>query len=338
MADPKLLDAEMEEEYDEEADSDFDAGTNDEVLSSSSEDEEGEADTKTKIGLGKRKQKSKPIKITPLEDGLDSGDEAALAEYRKEQKRSKKKGEVAEDDTDKSDEGWRARTRGMREREQVEKKKRRPLQAANITIDVEKIWEEMNRPGAFPAPVVISQIIEQTAKPDDSRWLDSKSSVAQHGQEVENVPPIVEEEKITIRRTFKFAGEITTEEKVVPKSSAEARLWLSQQGNQPEIVAADGRTIRRPLRRISRFDPNSNNLDAFKISWSALRENEKVKAKKINVVDKSKQDWAADVDQTGDREELEKHAKSKRGYLGQQDTLSRLAQARDDTRTGRPKG
>src|SRR5436190_16344395 len=34
-------------------------------------------------------------------------------------------------------------------------------------------------------------------------------------------------ETVTIKRTYKFAGEVITEEKVVPKESAEAWLYLS---------------------------------------------------------------------------------------------------------------
>ena len=352
MADPRVVDIEMEEDYDEEEDSDFDASSNDEVMSSSSGEDNDEADTTATKRPGKRKQKiSKSPKPTPLEQDLDSGDEAALEEYRKEQKRSKKKGEPVEEVSDEADSGWRAKTRAMRDRERVEKRRRRPLQAANITIDVDKMWEDMNRPdtsSSSTTPVHASHDTSQPAKPSQTQWLNGKRTLAQHPpQDIENQPPpgSSSEETITIHRTYKFAGQTTTETKTVPKSSAEARLYLSQQSatttnTKPNITAVDGRTMRRPLRRISRFDPNAHNLDAFKISWNGLRNAnaDRVKAKKINVVDKSKQDWAADVDQKGDREELERHARSKKGYLGQQDTLSRLAQARDENRLGRPDG
>ena len=333
MANQRADDAEMEDDYDEDADSNFASGSDDDNVSNSSDDGEVDGEKSApKIAPAGRGRGGKKASNDAKEDaGLDSGDEAALAEYRKDQKKRRKKGEAVDEDSDKSDYGWRARTRAMREKEQVEKKQRRPLRSENVTIDVEKLWEEMNRPGP-PAPP--SEPQGQDRIP--SRPTDTDPTALRHSadQDIENIPPNGEEEIITIRRTFKFAGQVTTEEKQVPKTSAEARLWLSQQSNHPEIVTPDGRIVQRPLRKVSRFDPNSNDLESFKNIWS-LRKAEDGKATKINVVDKSRQDWAADVDQQGDREDLEKHAKSKSGYLGQQDTLNRLAQARDDIRLGR---
>ena len=336
MAHQRAEDVEMEDDYDEDADSDFTGDGGDDNFSNSSED--GEADSRRQASKSTSQGQVRGRKKAPndaQEDaGLDSGDEAALAEYRKDQKKRRKKGEAVDEDSDKSDHGWRARTRAMREKETVERKQRRPLRSENVTIDVEELWVEMNRPGPLAPPSEPQGQDRLTSQTND---MESTAPHHLADHDIENIPPNGEEEIITIRRTFKFAGEVTTEEKQVPKTSAEARLWLSQQSDHPEIVTSDGRLVRRPLRKVSRFDPNSNDLASFKNAWS-LRKAEESSATKINVVDKSRQDWAADVDLQGDREDLEKHAKSKSGYLGQQDTLNRLAQARDDIRLGRKPG
>lgn len=340
MPEPKIVDVEMDDEYDEEADSDFDADSNDEIMSSSSEDEEDRVPSK-KPQPNKKRKAAKHKESVEDTGGLDSGDEAALAEYKNTQKDLEGQGEILEDDSNESGEGWRARTRGMREREKDEKRKRRPAGLNNVTIDVEKMWKEMNRPGGAQEPQQITADEDQNgANPSQSPTANKASrSQALNSQDLENIPPGGEEEMITIKRIYKFAGQVTTEEKVVPKSSAEARLWLSQQSShQPQAVSSDGRVVRRPLRYVSRFDPNQHNMSFFRGSWSktaAAKPEDQPAAKKLNVVDKSRQDWAADVDEKGDREDLERHAKSKQGYLGQQDTLDRLARGREEVRLGK---
>lgn len=95
-----------------------------------------------------------------------------------------------------------------------------------------------------------------------------------------------EDDYITIRRTTRFAGEITTEQKRVPRDSAEARIYLAERAERrrkraaaagadvdameldggaesPPADDADGEdappplfVLRRPLKRPSRFEPN----------------------------------------------------------------------------------
>ena len=82
-----------------------------------------------------------------------------------------------------------------------------------------------------------------------------------------------EEEYITIKRTYKFAGETHNEEKRVLKSSEEARLYLASQKdkvqkdkendepiedkeNEEEEPKDNKPKLRRPLKRPSRFEPN----------------------------------------------------------------------------------
>jgi len=136
---------------------------------------------------------------------------------------------------------------------------RKPLASAKgATIDVDAIWAQLS-----------SQPVGRPADP------------------LKQTEPIrvSEEEYITIKRTTKFAGQITTEERRVLKTSAEARLYLEEQEREkaanakkqqqqqreeeqvdeeqqePQEQDANANTptkpqLRRPLFRRSRFEPN----------------------------------------------------------------------------------
>ena len=160
------------------------------------------------------------------------------------------------------------------------------------------------------------------------------------------------EEMIKIKRTYKFAGEMITEEKVVPKDSAEAKIFLANGENVDAVstayddAAANTKAalkLRRPLRKVSRFDPNPTG--SIKKSWEkqpmteAQREAENAKGPKINTVEKSRLDWAAYVDQEGIKDELTIHSKAKEGFLGRMDFLDRVdAKKEEDRRNARLRG
>ena len=335
MAEIQDVDVEMEDDYDEEADSDFEGGDADEEIVSSSSDDEEAAQISTGRRPAKRRKVVKPTKPEAVVVELDSGDEATIKEREKDLKKQKKRGEVIEDDLDDQAAGWRAKTRSMRDRDKEEKKKSRLATVKGSTIDVNKIWEDMNRLDSLPPPKI--EVIESV----DSAEAATNQPTVQHPQST-----ILEEnaleEMITIKRSYKFAGEVHFEEKVVPKSSAEAKLWLSQQSFQAQTTLGAGATLRRPLRRISRFDPNHNNLSAFQKNWSKAggKAGKTVfDGPKLNTVEKSKQDWAAHVDKEGLQEELQEAAKAKGGYLGRQDFLNEVEQKREDeARAARLKG
>ncbi|RMZ81557.1 hypothetical protein DV737_g2495, partial [Chaetothyriales sp. CBS 132003] len=153
-----------------------------------------------------------------------------------------------------------------------------------------------------------------------------------------------EEEMISITRTYQFAGEQHTERKMVAKSSAEGRLWLQQQeagakSAQPwqHTVDGEGRTIVRPVRKISRFDPNIGNIEAFKGQWATTAATQK--GRRLNVVEKSKLDWASHVDAEGLKEELDVAAKAKDSYLHRTDFLRDVEMRKEnEAREARMKG
>lgn len=152
------------------------------------------------------------------------------------------------------------------------------------------------------------------------------------------------EDMIKIKRTYKFAGEIHTEEKMVPRDSAEAKLYLAETtGEKAAHDSADGSqtetvviTLRRPLRKVSRFDPNPTGI--IRKSWekqparAISRDTEDPKGPKINTVEKSRLDWAQYVDEAGIKDELNVHSKAKEGYLGRMDFLGRVDAKREEER------
>lgn len=329
MADSQDPDVEMEDDYDEEADSDFDVASVKSGGSESSSDEADEVDNEATTRAKKRRKVDEPAPAPVAKIiELDSGDEATIKEHKKERRKQRKKGEDIDEEDGNESEGWRARTRAMRERDKEERKQNKLATIQGSTIDVDRLWEEMNRPISLHRPTAVLDEVEPSSQP------------ATEALDKENAPLI--EEMITIKRTYKFAGEMHTEEKTVPKSSAEAQLWLAQQSHKPTIqtVDADGRTLHRPLRKISRFDPNFSNLDAFKGLWtSSSTKSTTATGPKLNVVEKSKMDWAAHVDTAGLQEELSEAAKAKGSYLSRDDFLREVEYRREEeARAARLKG
>jgi hypothetical protein len=300
-----------EDDYDEDADSDFDAASGQSAGSDSSSEDDADADAEA----AKRSKKRQKKVHTEQPTELDSGDEATIKEDRKARKRRQKKGEDADVDNADEAEGWRARTRAMRERDKEEQKHSKLASIKVSTIDVDKIWEEMNKPGPLPA-ITMARVEASEQQP---KAIDTKDIIRDNNDDPE---------MITIKRTYKFAGEVHTEVKSVPRDSAEAKLWLAQQSESAPNLDAEGKIIHRPLRKFSRFDPNHSNLDAFKGSWTLTQK--AAAGPKLNVVEKSKMDWAVHVDAEGLQEELSEHAKSKHSYLHQADFLRSVSQRKDD--------
>jgi Bucentaur or craniofacial development len=329
---------EMEEDdYDEDADSDFDAKSAvSGDLTSSSDEEEDTQDADAQASA--RSQKRRKIQNTkpPIVEDLDSGDEATIQEHKKTPRKSPQKGGDAIQESADESEGWRARTRTMREKEKEDKKRNKLASTKSSTIDVNKLWEEMNSPD-----FMLSASLNDQARPplEETEASQTKAPVdfdkGQDPANKENDPGEID--MITIKRTYKFAGEVHTEEKVVPRASAEARLWLAQQQSKPQAIDAEGRVLHRPMRKISRFDPNFSNLASFKAAWTATRRNLKEPSgPKLNVVEKSKMDWAVHVDAEGLKDELDEHAKAKEGYLNRMDFLRDVEERREvEARTAR---
>lgn len=216
------------------------------------------------------------------------------------------------------------------------------------TVDVDALWAQMNAPDS-QLGLQASQIEhKQEPTPSEPDGTADTSAPKQGAPEPEDKARHSQhkEQMVRIKRTYKFAGEMITEEKVVPKDSAEAKAFLSSGENveYAEVEDADGakdvRNLRRPLRRISRFDPNPTGL--IKKSWEKQAITEAAAdatGPKINTVEKSRLDWAQYVDQAGIKDELRTHSKAKEGYMGRMDFLGRMESKREEeARQARLKG
>ncbi|KAL4993000.1 bucentaur or craniofacial development-domain-containing protein [Aspergillus recurvatus] len=361
-----------DEHYDSADDEDFTldqaaAADDDDDAELSSDDE-----TAAEPAAKKRKTKDKSGDATQGDVELDSGDEAMIRRAReKKQKQTRgKKGSDDEEnvdmdfDEDEGGTGGFVRTRAMKMRIQEERKPLAKIDGA--TIDVDAIWAQMNAPdsklGLTPTP--------GTPKQDDTPAADTEVRDEENANPTEPNAPAEKRsqqlsEMVKIKRTYKFAGEMVTEEKIVPRDSAEAKLFLSGNGDgeviavtEDEVTNTTGKgsentstndtpRVRRPLRRISRFDPNPSG--AIKKSWEkqpltetgagAGASQANARGPKINTVEKSRLDWAAYVDQEGISDELRVHSKAKEGFLGRMDFLNRVdAKKEEERRNARLRG
>jgi hypothetical protein len=171
------------------------------------EDSSSDEDEAAPVTAGqKRRGAKRSRKEDRLDAELDSGDEAPIQERRKRKKhKARGSGVDEEGDEDTADflsdddggEGGFIKTRAQR---RIEKVERRALASTHgATVDVDAVWRRLS---AMPI-----------GRPAE---LDMKLTEG-------------EDNYITIKRTTKFAGQITTEEKRVLKWSKEAKIWLQEQ-------------------------------------------------------------------------------------------------------------
>jgi hypothetical protein len=203
---------------------------------------------------------------------------------------------------------------------------RKPLAStATATVDVDRLWAELNS-----IPVGQSIPPQSTATHSETNESNGIKSTPEASRAPAKIS--ADEELITISRTYAFAGVKTAEVKRVPKSSAEAQLWLSQQGSKGAAASIPGidpsqPPLRRPLKRRSMFDDDPSMIGATAISKKA-----EAKAGKLTTVEKSKLDWAGYVDKEGIADELGEQKKGKTGYLNRMDFLGRVENRKEEER------
>lgn len=312
----------QEEDYNENEDEDFNpyaAAAADEDISSSSGDEDAPAFSKPAKKPTRRKAET--VKV---DKELDSGDEATI----KERKRKKRK---TAHDEDSGGEGGLIKTRAQRLVEKAERKEQKRTTKGEVTINVDAIWRELNS-------IPIGQ------PPPPKRSLDDVPS-ASANKENEN-----ENDYITITRRIEYAGEVTEAQERVLRSSRDAQRYLreqqQQQQQQDQPTNPSHSTIRRPLRRPSRFEPNPTGAvrglppekqrlrapsrqDVLIVENRAEAERKR-KAEKMTTVQKSALDWKGFVSEQGLGEELDVYGKSKGGYLEREGFLGRAQGRRED--------
>ncbi|KAH8728169.1 bucentaur or craniofacial development-domain-containing protein [Phaeosphaeriaceae sp. PMI808] len=332
------------EKYHESDDEDFnpDTAPPEEVSSESDNEDAPSIPTQRK---GKRK--------APVEEELDSGDEVTIQNARRKKSKKQKKGKKANDEDDElilSDddgEGGLIKTRAQRK---VEKVERRPLaRTEGATVDVDALWAQMIAPPVKPTQPIEPQELEPASAPAITTETPAPTAVE-------------EEEQVSIKKTYTFAGQDTTEEKSIPQSHLDKYLssgWkLKDSIEKPTTTTsakpkANTPQIRRPLRRPSRFDSNPTGYvrtlaPEFQLTYprtlttakeSILMPPPEIPAKvrpektqKLNVVDKSRMDWTGFVDKEGIAEELNTHGKTKEAYLGRMEFLAGVEARREEER------
>lgn len=149
---------------------------------------------------------------------------------------------------------------------------------------------------------------------------------------------------IMIRQTYNFAGKVHSVEKLVPRNSAEAKLFLASQPTNNETSKEDPSSPftkpKRPLKRARRsvFEPVTDLPVRTDLHFGIRKDSSGLAivgaagkdAKKLNTVEKSAMDWAGFVDKEGIKDELDAAGKSKGAYKARQEFLARVEQKKDE--------
>ncbi|KAI0199703.1 bucentaur or craniofacial development-domain-containing protein [Astrocystis sublimbata] len=315
----------IDEDYASGEDSDFapDAAPVEDGSGSDSESEpEAAVDDKAVGATPKRKRND----ADPAQDDFEnSGDETIIQKGKKRQKKSKRNDEQPDDEE--GGEGGLIKTRRQRA---LEKAERKSLAASGpVTINVDDVWAQL-----IAAPLIPPKA---DARHDKENHQPGRGGDEPAGDTTKTAPTNSNDGNasgmIKIKRTYNFAGKVHTEEKLVARDSAEARLYLASQ-DPANLAAADQPDDEQPKRKPrqafrSIFEPVVEGLAQradLKLGMRIrleLRDKE-AKAKKLNVVEKSRMDWAGYVDKEGIKDELELAGKSKESLLNRQDFLQRV--------------
>ncbi|KAH6850329.1 bucentaur or craniofacial development-domain-containing protein [Chaetomium sp. MPI-CAGE-AT-0009] len=313
-----------EADYVSEEDSDFAPDDAPAEESSASEDDEP-AETE-KPTQGKRRREGAHDAAEDDAGFENSGDEAIIEKGKKRQKKSKRKDEGAGEDE--GGEGGLIKTRRMRAAEKAEK--RAEVASGPVTIDVDALWAQMTSKSG-------------NRNPQESATTQPKGEVPKPSAQP-NPKPVLEKPEesdlIRIKRTYNFAGKVHTEEKLVPRDSAEAKLYLAENGGDSAPSAGGSSPTRKRMPRKafrSRFEPAAEGTSrrsdlnlGISDRLRALELAKEADAKKLNTVEKSRMDWAGFVDREGIKDELELAGKSKHSFAARQDFLARSEALRED--------
>lgn len=238
--------------------------------------------------------------------------------------------------------GWADRCHRKQEKAEF-----RAADRGQVTVDVDSLWAQLS---SVP---IGRQKLEPPAPPHVPANTDSTQAnnelTQSHAGDTGNKDD-EDDEMITIKRSYGYAGQTVTEKKRVLKSSAEAKLYLSthdpskaQGAKSPSPDSAHdqehSQQLRRPLRRASRFEPNpTGEAKGLPLERQRLRtpsrtdvlaqqerredeDRRKGKVQKLTTVQKSAIDWAAHVDREGLKEELDVYGRSKSGFLGRMEFM-----------------
>lgn len=330
----------QEEDYASSEDSDFapeDAGAEERESNQSEAEDDASADQPAASAVRRKRKQAGDDGAEAEYAGVEnSGDEAIIGKGKKRLKRAAGRG-LAEDEEG-GGEGGLIKTRAQRAAEKVEKKYESVK--GPVTIDVDALWQQMLNDAAPSA--------SQEDKSGDGAGVQQESpkkrlqgnsgaasaDVAAAGKDADGM--------IRIKRTYNFAGKVHTEEKLVPRESAEAKLYLSSldaavdPSSTTEAGLASTRMPRKAFRSI--FEPITDQQllkrSDLKLGLGVLMQARELatraEAKKLNTVEKSRMDWAGYVDKEGIKDELELAGKSKTSFVSRQDFLARSEARREE--------
>ncbi|KAJ8065618.1 hypothetical protein OCU04_006293 [Sclerotinia nivalis] len=349
---PELIPS--DEEYASSEDEDFAPDAVPAAQEESSESEAEDEDSTAVIDKPKKKtaKRKRGIDEEAEDAGFEnSGDEAIIEKgLKRRKKKSRKDGRDGEEDE--GGEGGLVKTRSMRAQEKIEKKPLADTKAA--TVDVDALWAAMI--SGKPASSTITEP-KPSAKPlnvSTSPNTGSKSPELHRGSRERSSFNEGPDSMVMIKRTYNFAGKVITEQKLVQKDSAEAKLFLASQesnagkegtaGKEAELFVKPKRNLKKARRSI--FEPIIENLTPqrtdlyFGTAAAARNLNGGVGAgkevKKLNTVEKSAMDWAGFVDKEGYKDELDAAGKKKGAYGERQAFLARVeAKKVEDERRAR---
>lgn len=203
-----------------------------------------------------------------------------------------------------------------------------------MTIDVDALWASMTAEPVVPTkqqlhPTSQGENGEISAAQGDSGLSNAQAATGKDGDP---------SEMIKIKRTYNFAGKVHTEEKLVQRDSAEARLYLASQGENANGDAAaaeedqpDKRMPRKAFR--SSFEPvaaEQGQRADLNLGMAVRLQARQEKAKKLNTVEKSRMDWAGFVDKEGIKDELALAGRAKGAFADRQDFLARSEARREE--------
>lgn len=339
-----------DEDYASSEDSDFAPDNAPAQTSEQSSDDESDADESTVKETRKAKTKATKRRRGQVEEAEDagfenSGDEAIIEKGLKKQR--KKKGKGIEDD-DEGGEGGLVKTRSMRAQEKVEKKPLADTTAA--TVDVDALWANMMS-GKFKPADPEPQSADKSSEIGSriSSNPDSRRNGAITDDPKDSSPPSTTlndgvDSMIMIKQTYNFAGKVHSVEKLVPRDSAEAKLFLASQPTNTEppndVPTSPFTKPKRPIRKARRsvFEPISEIPIRTDLYFGVRKDSSGITivgatgkdAKKLNTVEKSAMDWAGFVDKEGIKDELDAAGKSKGAYKARQEFLARVEQKKED--------
>ncbi|CEI39419.1 unnamed protein product [Fusarium venenatum] len=301
-----------DEQYASSEDSDFapDDAPNQVSDQSDVEDEKDEGDKASS-------KRSRPAADEDTADaGYDnSGDEAIIKRGEKRRKKTQMKG-VDEDED--GGEGGLVKTRRQRAAEKEERKY--TANSEPVTIDVDALWSQM----IAKTPIPGTKADEPTDT--DISTAPTNKKIESTVQTTGSTDPDDPSAMIRIKRTYNFAGRVHTEEKLVARDSAEAKLYLASQGDTPSTGSPEKRATRKAFR--SAFEPQVDLMPQrsdLNLGMAArIKASKEVQARKLNVVDKSRMDWAGYVDKEGIKDELALAGKSKDSYMAREDFLAKI--------------